>query len=108
LTAIERRIREVAKDGATRAVVAGARGEFARPVPIAGEWVPVGTAARAGARRERADVIAGVELGDEAARGRAEWALIRRMNKSFEGAGGAVINWRVSMRSTRGRARGAR
>jgi hypothetical protein len=32
-------------------------------------------------RRDRADAIAGVELGDEAARARAEWALIRRMNK---------------------------
>src|SRR6185503_3179374 len=36
-----------------------------------------------------------------AARGRAEWALIRRMNKSFEGPVDALINWRFSMRITR-------
>src|SRR4029079_13423727 len=68
---------------------------------IAVEFVPVGTAPPEGARRERADVIAGVELGDGAARGRAEWALIRRMNKSFEGPVDALINWRFSMRITR-------
>ena len=101
LTAIERRVREMAKQGATRAVVAGARVEFARPMPIEVEFVPVGTAPPEGARHERADVIAGVELGDEAARGRAEWALIRRMNKSFEGPVDALINWRFSMRITR-------
>src|SRR4029078_7256153 len=68
---------------------------------IAVECVPVGTAPPDGARRERADVIAGVELGDEAARGRAEWALIWRINKSFEGPVDALINWRFSMRITR-------
>ncbi|MGH2897338.1 MAG: CDP-alcohol phosphatidyltransferase family protein, partial [Solirubrobacteraceae bacterium] len=31
----------------------------------------------------------------------AEWALIRRMNKSFEGPVDALINWRFSMRITR-------
>ncbi|MBC7975218.1 MAG: CDP-alcohol phosphatidyltransferase family protein, partial [Myxococcales bacterium] len=40
-------------------------------------------------------------LVDEAARRRAEWALIRRMNKSFEGPVDALINWRFSMRITR-------
>jgi phosphatidylglycerophosphate synthase len=101
LTALERRIREVARQGATRAVVAAAPVAFPRPLPIAVEFVPVGSVAPAGARRERADVIAGIELGDEAARGRAEWALIRRMNKSFEGPVDALINWRFSMRITR-------
>jgi phosphatidylglycerophosphate synthase len=46
-------------------------------------------------------VIAGVELGDDAARRQAEWALIRRMNKSYEGPVDALINWRFSMRITR-------
>jgi phosphatidylglycerophosphate synthase len=46
-------------------------------------------------------VIAGVELVDDDARARAEWALIRRMNKSFEGPVDALINWRFSMRITR-------
>jgi phosphatidylglycerophosphate synthase len=101
LSALERRIREVARQGATRAVVAASPVAFGRPLPIPVEFVPAGSAPPADARRERADVIAGVELGDEAARRRAEWALIRRMNKSFEGPVDALINWRFSMRLTR-------
>ncbi len=101
LTALERRIREVAKAGATRAVVAAAPVEIARPLPIPVEYVAPGSAAPEGAQRERADVIAGVELVDDDARKRAEWALIRRMNKSFEGPVDALINWRFSMRITR-------
>jgi phosphatidylglycerophosphate synthase len=101
LTALERRIREVARQGATRAVVAAAPVAFPRPLPIPVEFVPVGSAAPDGALCERADVIAGVELGDDDARRRAEWGLIRRMNKSFEGPVDALINWRFSMRLTR-------
>jgi 1L-myo-inositol 1-phosphate cytidylyltransferase / CDP-L-myo-inositol myo-inositolphosphotransferase len=63
--------------------------------------VPPGSAAPVGAQRERADVIAGVELVDDDARRRAEWALIRRMNKSYEGPVDALINCRFSMRITR-------
>lgn len=101
LTVLERRIRELAKAGATRAVVAAAPVVFPRPLPIPVEVIAVGAAMPEGAQRERLDVIAGVELGDEAARRRAEWALIRRMNKSFEGPVDALINWRFSMRLTR-------
>src|SRR5262249_196666 len=81
LTALERRIRDVARQGATRAVVAASPIALPRPLPIPVEFVAVGSAPPAGARRERADVIAGIELGDEAARRRAEWAVIRTMNK---------------------------
>lgn len=101
LTALERRIREVAKAGATRAVVAAAPVAMPRPLPIPVEYVEPGSAAPDGARRERADVIAGVELVDDDARRKAEWALIRRMNKSHEGPVDALINWRFSMRITR-------
>ena len=101
LTALERRIRELAKAGATKAVVAAAPVAIARPLPIPVEYVAPGSAVPEGATRERADVIAGVELVDEAARKQAEWALIRRMNKSFEGPVDALINWRFSMRITR-------
>ena len=101
LTALERRVREVAKAGATRAIVAAAPVEIARPLPIPVEYVAAGSPPPAGARVERADVIAGIELVDDDARRRAEWALIRRMNKSFEGPVDALINWRFSMRITR-------
>lgn len=101
LTALERRIREVARAGATKAIVAAAPVAIARPLPIPVEYVAPGSVAPEGAQRERADIIAGVELVDEAARRRAEWALIRRMNKSFEGPVDALINWRFSMRITR-------
>lgn len=101
VSALERRIREVARQGAARAVVAASPVAFPRPLPIPVEFVPVGSAAPDGARRERADVIAGIELGDEPARRRAEWAVIRRMNKSFEGPVDALINWRFSMPITR-------
>jgi phosphatidylglycerophosphate synthase len=101
LTALERRVREVAKAGATRAVIAAAPVAIARPLPIPIEFVPPGSAAPVGAQRERADVIAGVELVDDDARRKAEWALIRRMNKSYEGPVDALINWRFSMRITR-------
>ena len=101
LTALERRVRELAKQGATRAVVAAAPVEMPRPLPIPVEFVPPGSVAPEGARRERADVIAGIELVDDDARRKAEWALIRRMNKSYEGPVDALINWRFSMRITR-------
>jgi phosphatidylglycerophosphate synthase len=101
LSALERRVRELAKAGATRAVVAAAPVAFPRPLPIPVEFVAPGSAPPDGAQRERADVVAGIELADEPARRRAEWALIRRMNKSFEGPVDALINWRFSMRITR-------
>lgn len=101
VSALERRVRELARGGATRVIAAVAAVEFPRPLPIAVEFVAPGSAAPAGVQPERADVIAGIELVDEASRRRAEWALIRRQNKSFEGPVDALINWRFSMRITR-------
>src|SRR5690606_29146986 len=95
------RIREAAKAGATRAVVVAEPVAFPRPLPIPVEFVAPGSPPPNGAHRERADVIAGVELVDEDARRRAEWALIQRQNKSYEGPVDALINWRFSMRITR-------
>ena len=101
VTALERKLREVAKQGAKRAVIAGDRVDFERPLPIAIDYVPAGTPAPLGARVERADVVAGVELVDEEAAQRAEWTLIRTMNKAHEGPVDALINWRFSMPITR-------
>lgn len=101
VAAVERRVRELAKQGATRVVVAASAWTPAREWPIPVEFAGAGAEPPADARRERADVIAGIELVDEPARRRAEWALIRRMNKSFEGPVDALINWRFSMRITR-------
>nr|HEX4315693.1 CDP-alcohol phosphatidyltransferase family protein [Kofleriaceae bacterium] len=101
MSALERVVRAAGKAGATRVVVAAERVEFPRALPVAVEFVAPGSAAPEGATRERADVIAGVELVDAAACRRAEWQLIRTMNKSFEGPVDATINWRFSMRITR-------
>lgn len=101
LTVLERRLRELARDGVTRALIATAPIELSRPMPIPIQFVPPGSPVPAGARVERADVIAGIEITDEASRSAAEWKLIRGMNKSFEGPVDALINWRFSMRITR-------
>ncbi len=101
LTALERRVREAAKQGATKVVVAAAPVAFDRALPVPVEFVAPGTPAPPNARVERADVIKDVELVDDAAAARAEWALIRRMNKAHEGPVDALINWRFSMRVTR-------
>ena len=101
VTALERRVREVARLGAARAIVAGAPVEFPRALPIPVEFVAPGAAPPEGARRERADVIAGIELVDEPARRAAEWKLLRGMSKGFEGPVDQLINWRFSMRITR-------
>lgn len=101
LILLERRVRELAKAGFTRAVIACDPVEFARPLPIEIEFVPAGTPPPPGAQRARADVVCGVEIVDEPTRRDAEWKLIRGMNKSFEGPVDALINWRVSMRITR-------
>jgi phosphatidylglycerophosphate synthase len=105
ISALERRVREVAREGATRAIVAAAPVAFPRPLPIPVAFVEPGAAPPEGARRERADVIAGIELVDDAARRAAEWKLIRGMNKAYEGPVDALINWRFSMRITRALAR---
>jgi phosphatidylglycerophosphate synthase len=100
LTVLERRVRELAKAGVTRAVIATEPIELSRPMPIPIQFVPPGSPAPRGARLERADVLGGVEI-TEANRDDAEWKLIRGMNKSFEGPVDALINWRFSMRITR-------
>jgi phosphatidylglycerophosphate synthase len=101
VTALERRVREFAKQGYTRAVVASAPVQFPRALPIAVEFVAVDSPAPAGATTERADVVAGIEISDAESCRAAEWKLIRGSNKSFEGPVDALINWRFSMPITR-------
>lgn len=101
LSVLERRVRELAKAGVTRAVIACDPIEFARPAPIEIDFVPPGSPVPPDAVRERANVLAGIEIVDDATRRAAEWQLIRTMNKSFEGPVDALINWRFSMRITR-------
>jgi phosphatidylglycerophosphate synthase len=83
LTVLERRVRELAKAGVTRALLAVEPMEMSRPMPIEIQFVPPGSPVPEGATVERADVIAGIELVDADARQQAEWKLIRGMNKSF-------------------------
>ena len=97
VTALERRVRELAKGGAEKVVVVAPVASLPRvTTPV--EFV---AALPAGVTAQRADVVAGIELVDADACKRAEWQLIRRMNKSFEGPVDALINWRFSMRITR-------
>lgn len=105
LTVVERRVRECARAGAARVIVAAAPVEFPRPLPIPVEFVAAGSAPPAGARVERADVIAGIELVDDAALLAAEWKLLRGTSKSFEGPVDALFNWRFSKPITRALAR---
>lgn len=98
VTALERRVRELAKAGAAQVVVAAPAYAWPRPLAVPVVFV---AALPAGVAAERADVIAGIELVDDDATKRAEWQLIRRTNKSFEGPVDALINWRFSMRITR-------
>jgi phosphatidylglycerophosphate synthase len=98
LTALERRVREVAKQGATKVFVGAPPFDFGRALPVPVEFA---NAPPANARVERADVVAGIELVDDECARRAEWALIRRTNKAHEGPVDALINWRFSMRITR-------
>ena len=101
LTVLERRVRELAKAGVTRAVIATEPIELSRPMPIPIQFVPPGSPVPEGAQIERADVLLGTTINDEATRKSVEWQLIRGMNKSFEGPVDALINWRFSMRITR-------
>ncbi|HEY1813461.1 MAG TPA: CDP-alcohol phosphatidyltransferase family protein [Kofleriaceae bacterium] len=105
LTVLERRVRELAKAGVQRVLIATEPIELSRLMPIPMQFVPPGSPVPAGARVERADVLQGIEIGDDDARRTAEWKLIRGMNKSFEGPVDALINWRFSMRITRQLAR---
>ena len=101
LTVLERRVRELAKAGVTRAFIATAPIELTRQMPISIQFVPPGSPVPDGATIERADTVAGITITDEESRKAAEWKLIRGMNKSFEGPVDALINWRFSMRITR-------
>jgi phosphatidylglycerophosphate synthase len=101
LTALERAIRDHAKRGARTVIVATDELPLRAGLPAKVAFVTPGTPPPAGATVGRADVIAGIEIVDEPTRRRAEWAVIRGMNKSFEGPVDALINWRCSMRITR-------
>lgn len=98
---LERKVRELARGGATQVVVAAAPLLFERAMPVAVEFAGAMATTPAEAVVHRADVVAGVEVTDDRTRRAAEWALLRQMNKSFEGPVDALINWRMSMPITR-------
>lgn len=101
LSVLERRVRELAKEGCERVVVTGCAERevaFPRPLPIPVEYA---AAAPQGAPRQRADVLRGIQIVDEATRRAAERKLVRGSNKSFEGPVDALITWRFSNPITR-------
>jgi phosphatidylglycerophosphate synthase len=100
LTVLERRVRELARSGVRKVWV------IAEPVPLptlpaAVEFVGADHPFPDDTLREPANLVAGIAVVDERSRRAAEWALLRRMNKSHEGPVDATLNWRVSMRITR-------
>ena len=99
LTVLERRIREVAKQGTTHVLIAAERIDLPRPLPVVIEFVPRTGTLPEGVRLERADILDGIELVDDAAAARAERALIARSNPR-EGPVAAFVN-RLSMPITR-------
>jgi phosphatidylglycerophosphate synthase len=104
LTVLERRVRELASKGARRLTIAAEPCELPAIDGVTVEFAP-GATPPPGAHVERGDEIAGVRVDDDASQRAAEWALLRRMNKSFEGPVDALINSRFSMRITRQLAR---
>lgn len=102
ITVLERRIRELAREGCERVVVAAPELRFERAMPIAVEFAGEGAVAPEGIEAvERADVLRGVKIVDEGTRRAAEQKVVRGMNKSFEGPVDALFTWRCSNPITR-------
>lgn len=101
LTVLERRIRELAKEGCQRVIVGAPEVLFERAMPIEVEFVGEGAAAPDAAEAQRGDVLRGIKIVDEGSRLAAERKLVRGMNKSFEGPVDALFTWRCSNPITR-------
>lgn len=101
ITVLERRIRELAKEGCGRVLVAAEAVAFERPMPIAVEFLGAGAAPPDGVEAQRGDVLRGVQIVDEGTRRAAERRVVRGMNKSFEGPVDALLTWRCSNPITR-------
>ena len=101
ITVLERKIRELAKEGCQRVIVGAAEVGFGRAMPIAVEFAGGGAGCPQGAARQRADVLRGVQIVDEGSRRAAERRVVRGMNKSFEGPVDSLLTWRCSNPITR-------
>jgi hypothetical protein len=101
LTVLERRIREVARRGATHVLVAAERVDFGRPLPVVLEFVSRTSTVPEGVVLERADVIDGMEIADAAAAGRVELAIVRGLNHGDEGIVDMRVRRPLAMRLTR-------
>lgn len=98
---IERIIREEAKKGVKKAIVVGEKFELPEGFPVEVEWVSDGTKPPEGIPIIRGDTIRGVVVSDEKTRRKAEWEVVRTLNKSFQGPIDAHINCHFSFRITR-------
>lgn len=101
ITVLERRVRELAKEGHGRVLVAAEELQLGRPMPIPVDFLGAGAAAPEGVERQRGDVLRGVQIVDEGTRRAAERRVVRGMNKSFEGPVDALFTWRCSNPITR-------
>jgi phosphatidylglycerophosphate synthase len=108
LSILERVIRACGARGVRRvevpcAPIDVARGGVAHGVDVV--WLAPDALPDAGQPVVRGDEVAGVRVVDDASRRRAEWAVLRGLPKSHQGATDALINWRASLRITRALAR---
>jgi phosphatidylglycerophosphate synthase len=101
LSVLERKIRELAKEGCPRVTVGAPEVVFGRPMPIPVEFAGAEAVVPEGAERQRGDVLRGIQIVDEGTRRAAERKVVRGMNKSFEGPVDALLTWRCSNPITR-------
>lgn len=100
LSVLERVVRDGAARGVGAVEIPGppidlARGGREHGVTVT--WLPTDARPRPGQPVVRGDTIAGVQVTDEAARRRAERAVLRALPKSYQGATDALLNWRLSL-----------
>lgn len=96
VTALERTLWSLGRDGFLTAVVAGEPFALRGDLPILVGWVPEGTLPAEDAKIVRGDVVAGVVVADASSCRAAEKELLRGLGKSFQGITDALVNHHFS------------
>ncbi len=96
VTALERTLWTLGKQGFLTAVVAAEPFPLRADLPILVAWVAEGTPPEPDVEVVRGDEVAGIVVRDPASRRAAEKALLQGLGKSFQGITDAVINHHFS------------